>query len=60
MYHLQPYLARGIKEIELPSVEPFMMEELSLSLTSGPNGYKVSLKDIKVFGASNFTVQKLA
>lgn len=59
MYHLQPYLATGIKEIELPSVEPFLMEELTLSLTSGPNGYKVSLKDIDVYGASNFTVEKL-
>lgn len=59
MYHLQPYLARGIKEIALPPVEPFSMEELALSLTSSKDGYKVSLKDIKVYGASNFTVQKL-
>ncbi|KAJ8979366.1 hypothetical protein NQ317_002955 [Molorchus minor] len=59
LLHLRPYLAKGIKEIELPSVEPFVMEELSLSLTTGPNGYKVSLKDIDVFGASNFTVPKL-
>ncbi|KAF2899003.1 hypothetical protein ILUMI_07170 [Ignelater luminosus] len=49
----------GIKEIELPSVEPFRMEELSLSLTSGPNGYKVALSDIDIYGASNFTVKKI-
>ncbi|CAH1176096.1 unnamed protein product [Phaedon cochleariae] len=59
IHHLRPYLRQGIKEIELPSVEPFKMEELSLSLTTGPNGYKVSLKDIDVFGASQFTVRKL-
>ncbi|KAK9888488.1 hypothetical protein WA026_000739 [Henosepilachna vigintioctopunctata] len=59
LVHLTPYLATGIPEIELPSVEPFRMEELSLSLTTGPNGYKVSLLDIDIFGASNFTVKKM-
>lgn len=59
LHHLRPYLATGIKEIELPSVEPFRMEELSLSLTTGPNGYKVTLRDIDIYGASNFTVTKM-
>jgi hypothetical protein len=59
VHHLRPYLATGIPEIELPSVEPFLMDELSLSLTTGPNGYKVSLKEIDIFGASNFTLSKL-
>ncbi|XP_017780966.1 PREDICTED: uncharacterized protein LOC108565831 [Nicrophorus vespilloides] len=59
LHHLQPYLAEGISEIELPPVEPFRMDELSLSLTSGPNGYKVTLSDIDVFGASNYTVTKM-
>lgn len=57
--HLRPYLAEGINEIELPSVEPFKMDELSLSLTGGPNGYKISLHDMNIYGASNFTVQKM-
>lgn len=52
-------MAKGIPEIELPSVEPFRMDELSLSLTTGPNGYKVSLLDIDIFGASNFSVRKI-
>lgn len=59
LHHLRPYLATGIDEIELPSVEPFRMEELSLSLTTGPNGYKVTLKDMDIYGASNFTVTKM-
>lgn len=59
-YHnLQPYLVKGIKEIELPSVEPFHMDELSLSLTGGPNGYKISLKEMLIYGASNSTMSKL-
>ncbi|KAH1013685.1 protein takeout isoform X2 [Dendroctonus ponderosae] len=59
LHHLQPYLANGIKEIELPSVEPFLMDELSLSLTGGPNGYTISLKEMMIYGASNFSMSKL-
>jgi hypothetical protein len=43
----------------MPSVEPFRMDELSLSLTTGPNGYKVTLRDLDIYGASNFTVTDL-
>ncbi|CAA9998701.1 unnamed protein product [Nesidiocoris tenuis] len=35
------------------------MEDLSLALTSGPNGYKIVLRDLDIYGASNFTVNKL-
>ncbi|KAF6204260.1 hypothetical protein GE061_002600 [Apolygus lucorum] len=59
LHHLRPYLAKGIPEIQMPTVEPFRMEDLSLALTSGPNGYKIVLRDMDIFGASNFTVQKL-
>lgn len=59
IHHIRPYLARGIPDIEMPSTEPFRMDELSLSLTTGPNGYRVTLRDIDVFGASNYTVSSL-
>jgi len=57
--HLKPYLARGIPEIELPSVEPFKMDALALQLTDGPQGYKITLKNMEVFGASNFQVKSM-
>lgn len=59
LHHVRPFIAKGIPEIEMPSVEPFRMDELSLSLTTGPNGYRVTLRDLDIFGVSNFTVQKL-
>ncbi|XP_063224580.1 uncharacterized protein LOC134532149 [Bacillus rossius redtenbacheri] len=59
LHHLQPFVARGIPEIEMPAVEPFRMEELSLALTTGPNGYRITLKDIDIHGVSNFTVTRL-
>ncbi|XP_030562476.1 uncharacterized protein LOC115763847 [Drosophila novamexicana] len=57
--HLKPYLASGIPEIELPSVEPFKMDTLALQLTEGPQGYKITLKNMEAFGASNFEVKSL-
>lgn len=59
LHHLRPYLAKGIPEIEMPTVEPFRMDDLSLALTSGPNGYKITLKEMDIYGSSNFTVTKL-
>ncbi|EDV91225.1 uncharacterized protein LOC6568093 [Drosophila grimshawi] len=57
--HLRPYLAKGIAEIELPPVEPFKMDSLALQLTDGPQGYKITLKNVEAFGASNFEVKSL-
>lgn len=35
------------------------MDELTLSLTGGTNGYKVQLRELYVKGASNFTVEDI-
>ncbi|XP_037036850.1 uncharacterized protein LOC119074672 [Bradysia coprophila] len=59
LHHLKPYLAQGIPEIEMPSVEPFLMDSLSLQLTGGPQGYRVTLKNMEIFGASNYTVNSV-
>ncbi|XP_054276096.1 uncharacterized protein LOC129005429 [Macrosteles quadrilineatus] len=59
LHHLRPYLVKGIPEIHLPSVEPFILDSLSLALTGGDQGYKITLRDIHMYGASNFTVTKL-
>ncbi|XP_071555941.1 protein takeout [Temnothorax nylanderi] len=59
LHFLRPYLKVGIPEIELPSVEPFRMDELSLSLTGGTNGYKIQLRDLYVKGASNYSVEDI-
>lgn len=59
LQYIRPFLAKGIPEIGMPSAEPLKIDELSLSLTTGPNGYKVTLRDIDVFGASNFSATNL-
>ncbi|CRK87802.1 CLUMA_CG001541, isoform A [Clunio marinus] len=59
LHHLKPWLKTGIPEIQMPSTEPFVMDSLSLALTGGPNGYRINLKDMETFGASNFTVKSI-
>lgn len=59
LHHLKPWLKTGIPEIQMPSSEPFIMDSLSLALTGGPNGYRINLKDMEVYGASNFTVKSI-
>ena len=51
--HLDPCVS------QLPSVEPFIMDHLQLQLTGGPQGYRVHLKNMEIFGASNFTLETL-
>jgi Haemolymph juvenile hormone binding protein (JHBP) len=43
----------------MPSIEPFIMDSLSLQLTGGPQGYRITLKHLEVFGASEYTVKKI-
>ncbi|XP_055384446.1 uncharacterized protein LOC129614083 [Condylostylus longicornis] len=57
--HIRPFLAKGIKEIELPPIEPFIMDEFTLQLTEGSNGYKITMMNIEVSGASGFEVKNL-
>lgn len=43
----------------MKSVEPFIVDHLQLQLTGGSEGYRVHLKHVEIYGASNFTVQNL-
>lgn len=45
--------------LQMPTVEPFIMDTLSLQLTGGPQGYRISLKNMEIFGASNYTVHSI-
>lgn len=35
------------------------MDELTLSLTGGTNGYRIQLRELYIKGASNFTVEDI-
>lgn len=48
-----------VLSFQLPSVEPFIMDTLALQLTDGPQGYKITLKNMEVYGASDFDVKSM-
>ncbi|KAL1380358.1 hypothetical protein pipiens_003587 [Culex pipiens pipiens] len=45
----------GIPEIGITDVEPVVVDEISIALGSGPDGYRASFKNIEAFGVSNLT-----
>lgn len=47
---------RGIPELGIYEVEPIILDEINLSLGSGPNGYRATFRDIEAYGVSNLTV----
>lgn len=49
----------GIPELGIEEVEPIIIDEINLSLGSGPDGYRATFKDIQAFGVSNLTVNQV-
>lgn len=49
----------GIPELGIGDVEPVTIDEIHLSLGSGPNGYRATFRDIEAFGVSNLTVNSV-
>ncbi|XP_001663472.2 protein takeout [Aedes aegypti] len=45
----------GIPEIGIVDVEPVVVDEISIALGSGPDGYRATFKNIEAFGVSNLT-----
>ncbi|XP_063224913.1 uncharacterized protein LOC134532402 [Bacillus rossius redtenbacheri] len=54
--HLVANFRRGIPELGYKEVEPIVIDEISIALGSGPDGYRGTFKDIEAFGVSNLTV----
>nr|ARD05168.1 juvenile hormone binding protein [Antheraea pernyi] len=50
------YLKRGAPEMGIEESEPIVIDELSIALGSGPDGYRATFKDIHATGASNMTI----
>lgn len=50
------HLKRGAPEMGIEESEPIVIDELSIALGSGPDGYRAIFKDIHATGASNMTI----
>ncbi|XP_017892818.1 uncharacterized protein LOC108632638 [Ceratina calcarata] len=56
--HLQPYLLKGIPELDLPPIEPLVIPELGMENGQGAVRVKALFSNITVFGAGNYTITK--
>ncbi|XP_014210436.1 circadian clock-controlled protein [Copidosoma floridanum] len=54
---LKPKLVTGEPTYNIPSLEPLLLKELIA--TEGSGGLKITAREIKAYGASNFYIQKL-
>ncbi|XP_071455445.1 protein takeout [Hetaerina americana] len=57
--HLAEHFRGGIPELGITEVEPVLIDEVSIALGSGPDGYKASFRDIEARGVSNMTLVKM-
>ncbi|KAJ8673663.1 hypothetical protein QAD02_004925 [Eretmocerus hayati] len=54
---IKPKLATGLPQYDIPSLEPLIFKELTAG--NEANGLKVTVKDIKCYGASDFEIEKI-
>ncbi|KAI8430222.1 hypothetical protein MSG28_000566 [Choristoneura fumiferana] len=53
---LAEYLKGGAPELGIEEAEPIVIDELSIALGGGPDGYRATFKDIHATGVSNMTI----
>ncbi|XP_041765916.1 protein takeout [Anopheles merus] len=53
---LASFIRRGIPEIGIVDVEPVVVDEISIALGSGPDGYRASFRNIEAYGVSNLSI----
>lgn len=54
---LRPYLSQGIKELDIPALNPLVIPEIRLSQNSGAISLESSYKNIIIHGATRFRLR---
>lgn len=57
--HLRPYLINGIKEIQVPSIDPFRIDKIVIENGQGAFRVRASFSNVTANGASNYTVTNI-
>ncbi|CAG9831391.1 unnamed protein product [Diabrotica balteata] len=57
--HLRPYLKDGISDIDVPSIDPLVIDNLVMENGRGPVRVKAIFFNITTLGASNYTVSAI-
>ncbi|XP_053972525.1 uncharacterized protein LOC128873180 [Hylaeus volcanicus] len=56
--HLQPYLLKGIPDLDLPPIEPLIIPELGMENGQGAVRIRALFSNITVIGAGNYSISK--
>ncbi|KAB7496723.1 Protein takeout, partial [Armadillidium nasatum] len=56
---IKPLLSQGLPDLNIPILEPVLLETLEFAQQEGPVNIRARLKDVHVSGISNFTLQLL-
>lgn len=57
--HLKPYLGKGLPEINVPALEPLLIEQMNMDNDAGAVRIKARFADILAKGASNYTIKEV-
>ncbi|VVC90727.1 uncharacterized protein LOC126965873 [Leptidea sinapis] len=56
---VKPRIINGVPELNIPSLEPFNVPTLKLDRTGSNLRLKATVKNMKVYGGSNFKIEKI-
>ncbi|XP_071555960.1 protein takeout [Temnothorax nylanderi] len=57
--HIQPYLVKGIPELDVPPIEPLVIPELKMENGQGPVRVRAIFTNITAIGPGNYSVSKV-
>ncbi|KAF5270494.1 hypothetical protein FQA39_LY08372 [Lamprigera yunnana] len=57
--HLKPHLVSGLKDIDVPSIDPLFMPKINIENGNGPFRVRAFFSNVTVRGASNYTIKKI-
>lgn len=57
--HLKPFLGKGLAEINVPPLEPLLIEQMNMDNDAGAVRIKARFSEILAKGASNYTIKEV-
>lgn len=57
--HLKPFLGKGLPEINVPALEPLVVEQMNMDNDAGAVRIKARFSEISAKGASNYTIREV-
>jgi hypothetical protein len=57
--HLRPYLLTGIKDIDVPSIDPLKIDRLLMENGQGAFRIRALFHNVTASGGSNYTINKI-